>query len=148
MDEELSKGPDSIRRTSSDSDYYILDDATNPEEPVIDSSRSSWNVSVSTGSRAFLHCTIENAERKTVSVLRLVMVMVTMVMQVSWVKLRNMSNPGLLAVGQFVFSTDRRIGVTTKPAAKQWSLSIRVSRQERERVERDVCRVEYILWDF
>ena len=67
MDEVVSKGPDSIRQTPSDSDYYILDDVTSPEEPLIDSSRSSRNVSVSTGSRAFLHCTIDNAERKTVS---------------------------------------------------------------------------------
>ena len=45
----------------------------------------------------------------------------------SWVRLRNMSNPGLLAVGQFVFSTDSRIGVNISPASRQWSLSITVS---------------------
>ena len=45
----------------------------------------------------------------------------------SWVRLRNMSNPGLLAVGQFVFSSDSRIGVTINPATRQWSLSITVS---------------------
>ena len=45
----------------------------------------------------------------------------------SWVRLRNMSNPGLLAVGQFVFSSDRRIGVNISPATRQWSLSIMVS---------------------
>ena len=68
MDEELSKGPDStIRRSPSDSDYYILDEVLNAPSPVIDLARSSWNVSVSTGSRAVLHCTIDNAERKTVS---------------------------------------------------------------------------------
>ena len=37
-----------------------------------------------------------------------------------------MSNPGLLAVGQFVFSTDRRIAVNIQPATRQWSLSITV----------------------
>ena len=47
--------------------------------------------------------------------------------QVSWVRLRNMSNPGLLAVGQFVFSSDSRIGVNISPATRQWSLSIMVS---------------------
>ena len=45
----------------------------------------------------------------------------------SWVRLRNMSNPGLLAVGQFVFSSDSRIGVNISPASRQWSLSITVS---------------------
>ena len=47
----------------------------------------------------------------------------------SWVRLRNMSNPGLLAVGQFVFSSDSRIGVNISPASRQWSLSITVSPQ-------------------
>ena len=42
-------------------------------------------------------------------------------------RLRNMSNPGLLAVGQFVFSSDSRIGVNISPASRQWSLSITVS---------------------
>ena len=51
------------------------------------------------------------------------------VLQVSWVRLRNMSNPGLLAVGQFVFSSDSRIGVNISPASRQWSLSITVSSQ-------------------
>ena len=37
-----------------------------------------------------------------------------------------MSNPGLLAVGQFVFSSDSRIGVNISPATRQWSLSITV----------------------
>ena len=40
-----------------------------------------------------------------------------------------MSNPGLLAVGQFVFSSDSRIGVNISPASRQWSLSITVSAQ-------------------
>ena len=38
-----------------------------------------------------------------------------------------MSNPGLLAVGQFVFSSDSRIGVKISPATRQWQLSITVS---------------------
>ena len=60
LDEEVStKGP-------SDSDYYILDDAEILQAPAIDPRSSSRNVSVSTGSRAFLHCTIDNAQRKTV----------------------------------------------------------------------------------
>ena len=37
-----------------------------------------------------------------------------------------MSNPGLLTVGQFVFSQDRRIVVNTAPATQQWSLTIMV----------------------
>ena len=52
----------------------------------------------------------------------------------SWVRLRNMSNPGLLAVGQFVFSGDPRLAVTraantsrcgaTRHQAARWSLVI------------------------
>ena len=94
-------------------------------------------MSVSAGSRAFLHCTIDNAQRKTVrqSCRNLCVLMRTAAydcdvwcaVQVSWVRLRNMSNPGLLAVGQFVFSSDSRIGVNISPATRQWSLSIMVS---------------------
>ena len=46
--------------------------------------------------------------------------------QISWVRLKNMSNPGLLSVGQFVFSQDKRIGVNISPPTQQWSLIITV----------------------
>merc|ERR1719336_1329190 len=77
-------------------------------QPRFITSESSSNVSVSTGTRANLHCTIENAHRRTVS----------------WVTLRNLSSPGLLAVGQFVFTTDQRVSVTRAPALRRWTLSI------------------------
>ena len=51
-------------------------------------------------------------------------------MQVSWVKLRNMSDPGLLAVGQFVFSSDKRISVSMSPAQLRWTLSIVVNQSK------------------
>ena len=38
-----------------------------------------------------------------------------------------MSDPGLLAVGQFVFTGDKRVRVETSPADQRWSLSITVS---------------------
>jgi len=94
---------------STDSDYYFLEDGIEGEgPPTIMYNMSSTNVSVSRGGRAHLHCTIHNALRKTIS----------------WVRLKNMSNPGLLTVGQFVFSQDRRIVVNTTPATQQWSLTI------------------------
>lgn len=94
---------------SIDSDYYFLEDGNEGEgPPTIMYNMSSTNVSVSRGGRAHLHCTIHNALRKTIS----------------WVRLKNMSNPGLLTVGQFVFSNDRRIGVNIAPATQQWSLTI------------------------
>ena len=39
-----------------------------------------------------------------------------------------MSNPGLLAVGQFVFTKDKRVAVTVQPAISRYSLTILVSR--------------------
>ena len=44
--------------------------------------------------------------------------------QVSWVALGNLSAPELLAVGQFVFSSDARLTVAQDPAARRWSLVI------------------------
>ena len=44
--------------------------------------------------------------------------------QVSWVALGNLSAPELLAVGQFVFSSDARLTVARDPAARSWSLVI------------------------
>ena len=53
--------------SASDSDYYFLDEDQNSGlDPVFLASMSSNNVSVSAGTRAHLHCTIENAHRKTV----------------------------------------------------------------------------------
>ena len=43
--------------------------------------------------------------------------------------LRNLSSPGLLAVGQFVFTTDQRVSVTRAPALRRWTLSITVTLQ-------------------
>ena len=53
--------------SASDSDYYFLDeDQDSGLEPVFLAAMSATNVSVSAGTRAHLHCTIENAHRKTV----------------------------------------------------------------------------------
>jgi len=94
---------------ATDSDYYLLEESNEGDSPpIILSNLSSSNVSVSLGGRAHLHCTIHFAQRKTIS----------------WVRLKNMSNPGLLSVGQFVFSQDKRIGVNISPPTQQWSLII------------------------
>jgi len=94
----------------SDSDYYFLDeDQDSGLDPVFLASMSSNNVSVSAGTRAHLHCTIENAHRKTVS----------------WMRLDNKTTePSLLAVGQFVFTKDKRVAVTVQPAISRYSLTI------------------------
>ena len=70
-DEILSTSYNFSRRlvsgSASDSDYYFLDeDQDSGLDPVFLASMSSNNVSVSAGTRAHLHCTIENAHRKTV----------------------------------------------------------------------------------
>ena len=92
-------------------------------------SESSSNVSVSTGTRANLHCTIENAHRRTVGWGQQSDTWCSshFPRQVSWVTLRNLSSPGLLAVGQFVFTTDQRVSVTRAPALRRWTLSITVT---------------------
>ena len=92
-------------------------------------SESSSNVSVSTGTRANLHCTIENAHRRTVGTAEYCDAWCSshFPRQVSWVTLRNLSSPGLLAVGQFVFTTDQRVSVTRAPALRRWTLSITVT---------------------
>ena len=55
------------QQPSDDSDYYILNEENDfMAEPSFVRDKCSVNVSVSTGSRAYLHCTIENASRKTV----------------------------------------------------------------------------------
>lgn len=98
---------------STDSDYYILEEGMDGEgSPIILANMSSTNVSVSRGGRAQLHCTIHNAIRKTVS----------------WVKLTNLSNPSLLTVGDYVFSQDNRVQVTTVAALQKYILHILYTR--------------------
>ena len=49
--------------------------------------------------------------------------------QVSWMRLDNTTTePSLLAVGQFVFTKDKRVAVTVQPALSRYSLTILVSR--------------------
>ena len=51
-----------------------------------------------------------------------------MSLKVSWMRLDNKTTePSLLAVGQFVFTKDKRIGVTVQPALSRYSLTIVVS---------------------
>ena len=48
--------------------------------------------------------------------------------QVSWMRLDNKTTePSLLAVGQFVFTKDKRVAVTVQPAISRYSLTILVS---------------------
>ena len=66
-DEILSTSYNFTRELVSGSDYYFLDeDQDSGLEPVFLAAMSATNVSVSAGTRAHLHCTIENAHRKTV----------------------------------------------------------------------------------
>ena len=52
----------------------------------------------------------------------------TSLLKVSWMRLDNKTTePSLLAVGQFVFTKDKRVGVTVQPAISRYSLTIAVS---------------------
>ena len=49
-------------------------------------------------------------------------------LKVSWMRLDNKTTePSLLAVGQFVFTKDKRVAVTVQPAISRYSLTIVVS---------------------
>ena len=112
-----------------DSDYYILDEEPQFSNlPLILPSSSSSNVTVSRGGRAHLHCTIQHALRRTVRNFKFQRVLVDKtVSKVSWVRLRNLSNPSLISVGQCLFNQDQRFIVASSPAIQRWSLTINVS---------------------